>query len=248
MSPSGGVVYHATALRRQSAWAPFREKVREWIVGEWLARRSLTKELVVFGPSAGWTLDASIFARFECVTLVEPDPFARFLFKRRFSRDTLRATEFRFEARADLLPWFAKPFGSSESLTEFLSKRDSAALLFANVLGQVPLLIPSLTDRDHEIASRSLLETLRGREWASYHDLFSSRTMPDLRSYAAGGLEASHEGWQSLALAETLFPSGSEVFDHMTAWLSRDRTTKLTHWELRPGQSHVVGFVVDESR
>ena len=228
--PTGGLFYHLAALRyRKSHWRPFLSRVDEWLTS-WNPRE---KTLVVFGPSAGWTLPKSFLARFDRIVAVEPDPLARFLFARRIGR----SARIEFCSRTDLLPWLRADV-SGEPLAEFLRETGPAAVLFSNLLGQVPLLLaPETFEARKKKASESFARALAGRNWASYHDLVSSEREPE-PSPLDRGFDSDIE-----TLAGEIFPAGAEISDHETAWISKGCRAELAKWRLRPGAWHVIAFV-----
>lgn len=81
LSPSGGLTYHLRALRwRRRLWTPFRAQVAAWLA----AWQPPCSELLLLGPSAGYTLDPAFLSRFAAIHAVEPDPLAHWLLRRRF--------------------------------------------------------------------------------------------------------------------------------------------------------------------
>jgi hypothetical protein len=237
IGPSGGISYHYFAWRyRATYWRPFLSQVESWLLKDWNPN---SKILIIFGPSAGWSLPFAFLNRFERIICVEPDPLARSLFLKRFSALSRRLE---FLSETALMPWFANPFGSTGPLEELLSREPNAAILFANVLGQVPLLLPSsIGEEDHIETLRQLVSTLNGREAASYHDLLSSPNEP--LSSRPNFLPAKEAGPNSSQIASQFFPPGSEVVDHETLFLSRNRDTRIALWRIRPGMHHIIGFI-----
>ena len=78
---SGGLGYHWRAWRyRQHRWAPFHEAVAGWLE----AWTPPARTLVLVGPSGGYALNARFLSRFEQHVVLEPDPLARLLLRRRF--------------------------------------------------------------------------------------------------------------------------------------------------------------------
>lgn len=64
LSPSGGLTYHLRALRwRRRLWAPFRAQVAAWLA----AWQPPCSELLLLGPSAGYTLDPAFLSRFAAI-------------------------------------------------------------------------------------------------------------------------------------------------------------------------------------
>jgi hypothetical protein len=244
MGPSGGLAYHLSALRfRGSRWQPFVRSVERWLMQDWNPSAS---ELILFGPSAGWTLTASFLARFAHVTAVEPDPLARCLLRRRFAGVLRPRTRLELVADAGILPWFST---RPETFGDFLADRPNAAVLFSNVLGQIPLLNPlwpgDASAQANGAIRAEFLRSLEKRNWASYHDLLSGQpgsgaALADerLRPHAI-----SSESLPLEDLASTCFHPGKQVIDHDTLWLSQNRKTSLAVWDLRPGARHLIGFV-----
>lgn len=233
LGQTGGLSYHAKAFRyRRTLWASFLKQVEVWLCETWLPhlrKNGQTKKLVLFGPSAGWTLSARFLESFETVVCVEPDLLARSLFARRYRH--LKNLE--FVARADLLPWLSRRESTFE---EFLSSHSDAAILFANVLGQIPLLVPQRAWADSARARKLFEGALQGRHWASYHDVLSSETTQPPR-FQNLVLPANDD---LTAFAESVFDGCSAtVIDHDTNWL---RSEHYGHWEIRPGVHHVIGF------
>lgn len=251
MPPSGGLSYHYLALRfSRTLWRPFRGDVARWLA-EWAPR---SRELVIFGSSAGYSLPAGFLARFERVIIVEPDPLARLLLRRRFPRARFEFSS-RFSGGRDLLaPIPESEPGSTakkavEKLKTFLGEYPNAAVLFANVIGQLPLEFPHLSDElfaSHLVAIRAAVQ---GRPWASYHDLLSTWARP--RSFEpfelpAGPLDVELFARAHLEPAPTAGRASRlnvEITDHQTHAFSVGEPTGCAWWELAPGRYHLIGFV-----
>lgn len=224
LNDSGGLVYHWSAFRhRRNLWLPFISGIEKSLSEEWNPQ---SKSLIIFGPSAGWTLTREFLSRFEHVLCVEPDPVARLLFGRRFQVDDLK-----FESRANILPWFGG------DLKSFLAETPDASVLFSNLLGQLPLLIPAKerTLSGEAKAQHRFLEALEGREWATYHDVLSSNTEPKRQA----PIETKETDLEKLA--GLYFDSGHSktIIDHETAWL---KASSFRPWRLTPDTTHIVGF------
>lgn len=240
VGPSGGLAYHLKALRRADhAWQPFRARVRHFLAESWAPPE---KEIIVFGPSAGWTLPFDWLAHFERVLFIEPDPLARFLLKRKFPRAS-------FDSSSDYLPWLAKPDARGARLRELLARHPNAALLFANVLGQLKLLMPKKERADaalEEECRRLFLDGLRGRTWASYHDVLSSKSPFTIPFPSAPPLQRDLE-----SIARHYFSQKGGVVaivDHDTIWLEGhsergERPSEFAAWTLDAASNHLIGFV-----
>jgi hypothetical protein len=228
--PSGGLWYHATAFRRRrTLWTPYLQAVKNWLVNDW---KPTSEELVIFGPSAGWSLPQEFLNKFHRVICVEPDPVARWIFGRRFSCQRLE-----LRSDNDLLPWFT---ADPQRFSDFLATVPKAAILFSNLLGQIPLLLrgEALSESYQARAQKIFFEGLKGRNWASYHDLISCKEDSLIHD------NKTFEKLPSVAeLGEMYFPDGSTIIDHDTTWISNARPTTCAIWQIRPHQSHVVAFV-----
>lgn len=222
-------MYHLAALRyRRRLWRPFIADLNHWLVGDWNPR---ARELIIFGASAGWTLEERFLRRFRRVLAVEPDPLARLALRQRFPSVAIEGC-----ARHDLLPWSSS---RPEEFGEFLAGEPGAAILFSNLLGQLPLLRQAAGERDPR---RVFFDTLSGREWASYHDLFSADCAP--------AIEAPLRFPPSRSLDAVGFTADAfdargrvNVTDHDTFWLLKDREWLSIPWRLRPARTHIIACV-----
>lgn len=182
--PSGGLGYHWLAWRRRAVWQPFHARLRTWLEG-W---RPDADTLVLVGPSGGYALDTAFLSRWRAITVLEPDPLARFLLRRRFAQRPVRF------ARLDAL---ALPDGPAALAAQF----PDAALLFCNVLGQI--------GGADEVVRRgaALRRALAAHAWASWHDVLSSRVRPSgtLPEAAASADTLARALWRGQAV---------EVVDH----------------------------------
>lgn len=236
MTPSGGLVYHLRALRyRSSLWAPFRASLASWLAS---SRLLAAQELLLIGPSAGHCLPLEWLARFDRLTLLEPDPVARRLLALRLPRRQLEV-----EARDLLL----EPLLSGRSgLDAVLERRPGAAVLFCNVLGQLHFALSDEQQQRFQTEfARRVVPALSGRAWASFHDHWSLDWSP-----GAAALPERVEFDQrpsDAALAETCFGQTGPavtVVDHGTGQLF---PATLPHryfsWQLTPIALHLVAAV-----
>lgn len=234
-SASGGLVYHLRAWRRARAlWQPFRAEIAAWL------ERQLppTGELILVGPSAGHCLPVAHLAAFERVTLLEPDPVARFLLQRRL-REQRRAPELEHEPR-DLL--LAPLLDGSAGLDALLDQHPHAALLFCNVLGQLHF---GLNEAQHEriqTAFRTrIVPRLSTRPWASFHDRWSLDVEAD--APAPTPLRFSTRPSDD-ELGRGLFGAAGPpvtVLDHGTAELfPAELPRRYLSWRIAPRALHVV--------
>ncbi len=219
--PSGGLRYHLTALlHARRLWVPHRRQV-DLFLREWAPR---APQLVLIGPSGGYTLPPAFLSRFQEIFALEPDPVARLLFSR------LHST---LGARLKFVP---RP----RALEPLI--RGSTAVLFCNVLGQ---LSDSITARVPE--ARAEMESLLRRielvaPWASFHDRLSCETSP--LGPAKSEALSSTARMPADALARHFLPGTELALEHDAEdWWPRLRENaffRYWSWQLRPDQRHVI--------
>ncbi|HYP90005.1 MAG TPA: hypothetical protein VEQ59_17670 [Polyangiaceae bacterium] len=234
-SLSGGLVYHARAARyREGLWAPFRRDVAAWLAEVLPAG----DELILVGPSAGHCLPLAHFSRFARLTLLEPDPVARWLLLGRLSQPRVEV-----EPHDQLLqPLLHDRAG----LDAVLERRPRAAVLFCNLLGQLQLeLGHDEQQRFVREFRRRIVPQLAGRRWASFHDHWSldrDVTAPAVPSPIALPHIPSDE-----ELGRACFgPDGAAVtvLEHGTRELFPEPgPRRYFAWQLTPSALHVVEAV-----
>ncbi len=210
--PSGGLLYHLRAWRwRRTLWAQFHAEVRAWLS----AWRPKSPHLVLIGPSGGYALCAEFLARFTRISVLEPDPLARWLLRRRFPSAPLH-----WEVGGTL----ARTGGFDRLAAAY----PDAALLFCNLLGQE--LQGQAADFNRGAWLAELEQALRGRSWASWHDLVSTARAPTGRPPSCSG--------HAIALEELLghywLGGRLEFLDHETASLCPAAPRRHTIWHLAP--------------
>ena len=210
MYSSGGWWWHVRALRYRSAlWAPFQAAVRDWL-SVW---EPTQRKLLLVGPSAGHTLPLDLLQkRFDHIVACEPDPLARYWLQRR-----LRSIRYVSVPRLD-----------ATGIARLAHDHPDTAILFCNVLGQIPTPAAGWLDA---------LAPLAGHDWASFHDLLSTARPPDRIALSAGDEtcldEIAAHYWQGGVL---------ELTDHQTFGLGDPPTRSHTLWRLTPRQWHVIGW------
>jgi len=243
-NPTGGFGYHLRALlRRGRLWAPFVHNIARWLAA-WSPPET---ELLLIGPSGGHCLDPAYLARFSRITAVDIDPFAPWVFRWR-ARRLLRTgrTRLTWDAHDYLSPG---PQGFSiEPFRALLAAHPDAAVLFCNLLGQLPILgddrAPEYTDASpppgsYEHWLRALPDALGDRSWASFHDRVSGPVCPH-------GLDDQRPApWSSTEdLVRLHYPPTDDpalaLFDHRTDGLRRDVARWHFVWELAPGLFHLI--------
>jgi hypothetical protein len=242
-NPTGGFGYHLGAFtRRGGLWAPFVEHIARWLAA-WAPPEN---ELVLIGPSGGHCLDVAFLARFSRIVAVDIDPFAPWVFRWRARRVLRGATSLTWDSRDHLSPG---PDGFAiEPLRALLAAHPTSAVLFCNILGQLPLLgedrspdhrddAPPVGSYEHWL--RALPEVMGARSWATFHDRLSGTVAPQ------GIDETQLAPWRSsedLVLAH--YPLTDDpnlaLVDHRTSALSPETPRRQFVWELSPGLFHLI--------
>ncbi|MCX9157537.1 hypothetical protein OPU71_15520 [Niveibacterium sp. 24ML] len=213
---SGGLRWHLTALRqRHRAWQRFADTLEGWLD----AWRPRSDQLLLVGPSAGWTLPDTLLARFAQITVLEPDPIARVLLARRLKGKPLRF---------DSLDVFAP--GGLDALQAHYGDH---AVLFCNLIGQLA------PDTGCSAWCDTLRSALARLEWASWHDLAAS-TRPVDRP----GAQQIPAGETFEAMVGRFWQGGLvEVMDHGSFSLAAGQGFACTDWTVRRAQHHLVGWL-----
>jgi hypothetical protein len=222
-STTGGLVYHWRALRfRKNEWAPFRQKVSTFLD----AWNPPEKELLILGPSGGHTLPSDFLERFDQVTLSDPDPLARIVFRRNhFDVKTKWLKE-------DLI--FKDGIYAPTLLQTYLTQHPKTAVLFSNMLGQLGLVHSDLEALKNWF--EALKPTLDQHSWASYHDLFSLDAGSNFPREIKGDVTKSLWDWASKRGLPV------EIVDHGTSELfSNPPAPEAFVWHLSRRRVHIVG-------
>lgn len=232
--PSGGLTYHLRATFAGNRWRPFTDGVAKWL-RSW---NPVNDELILLGPSGGYTLPPAILQRFKKIHAFDLDPLAAFFFHRRHS-----PAEFH---REDL--FWLKGSLSVHALKTVLDKHPRAAILFSNLLGQLPL-EGKINETDFKKYLVELSAVLKDREYATYHDLYSITGVPDSVHYLLlNELQRGTLITQSKYLAQSPF---AVVTDHLLTeheWPGQP-TPALMAWSIGPGTLHIVeGVAFSQSR
>jgi hypothetical protein len=246
MSYSGGLLYHWRARRHAGGlWTSHREGVRHWLE----AWRPRARHLVLIGPSGGYSLPAEWLARFETITVVDPDPVARLLWRfnwrpaGRSSPGTPKLfphSPVRTLSRSDLLAGGGAAgarVGSEDGwrpLREFVATRPDHAILFCNVLGQLEFLLER-SDAEARNYFKGMENALAGSEWGSYHDRVSGPLAPH-------GAPRSDRALTNEELLARFSPGGKDAVlaDHSTGQLAPACPRTYWVWELTPGRYHLI--------
>lgn len=223
---SGGFFYHYLALRyRNDLWRGFHDPLHQWLVS-WPQKNPT---LVLFGPSGGYALHKKFLDRYSTFVVVEPDPIAQAILKRRF-KSVFSKKE---------VEWISDPTilvdknHSTAKLKTWLEENPARDLLFCNVIGQLPLFFPKKDPTVWANWKTSFSHLMQSQNFASFHDLCSSHRMPvNWRQYS---------GMQLNDLS-ILFDSDkkTEVYDHQTQDLFERISRKHFLWRISTRRFHLI--------
>jgi hypothetical protein len=225
--PSGGLAYHWLAARSRLRWRPFRIAVEQALT-DW---NPPGEELILLGPSGGYTLPTAWLRRFKKIHAYDTDPLAPFFFRRRHGHCH---AEF---LRRDLFWRDGKISG--DAFAELLAKRPAAAVLFSNLLGQLPL-EGSLGDAEWREFLTALATALTGRAYASYHDLYTLEPLP-LKDHGP----VARQFMQGTPVTQLKIPSPVAATDHLMAAVPWPGPVirRLLPWSLRAKSLQLVEMV-----
>jgi hypothetical protein len=230
MSRSGGMVYHWRAYRyskntSESLWSSHLEGVQKFLA----AWNPPEKSLVLIGPSGGYSIPKSFLEKFEKVTAIEPDFLARTIFEKRF----------------EMKPIWVKSgisFRNLESLQKIIP--ENSAILFSNILGQVPL--PRVSALQKE-----LKRVLQNHSWASYHDAMSGEQMQFDAELAQPFQKAPLSLMKKMIYPMVANPTALTVNAHEAPDLfPADPKLNFRYWQWRltPKRAHLIEGVFSNSQ
>lgn len=261
ITPSGGLVYHARALREFDRWRPTRRHVSQCLK-YWL-RQTQPEHVIIFGPSAGYLFDSDCFdqeegslRKLKHLTVVDPDLLARPIFNWRHVIPD--AIEFDWVTNSKLLPQTSLRETDFQDFIRAKSRSVKTAIFFAGVLGQLDFHRKNFR-REEFLAQNLILQQLSPFPWASLHDL-ESKT---LSKKAAESLSLSLQSPDQYLLPREITPNQvlriewlenhimpvhqagsaslpSEWIDHGTGWIGEPKAAIL--WRLTKTKFHVLGF------
>lgn len=237
LHPSGGLTYHARALRFASQWESFARglatELERWIE----TQRDHQRPIALVGPSGGYTLPWPTLAKIPKLNIIEPDPIARRILKTRHPGLCIDPSPG--------LGWSSRGYCVRELEAWNLRYRDHA-LLFCNLLGQIAV----QSDTDIKWQKR-FVASLHNRPWLSYHDLFSLRDarLKPAQPLHPGELPSldsieSIQNWIGRHFEPTQNKRPLYLVDHGTwEWLSTPRAQNRRSnlwWPLRPTHWHLI--------
>jgi hypothetical protein len=248
--PSGGLRYHARALRHRRGWAPFRDRLARFLVDDWNPPRD--RPLLLIGCSAGWCLPLDVVADVGRAGVVacDVDPLALWILARRL-KPLLPPVATIATRTGDALGVDGGRAGRrtpGAALAALLAEHPRANVLFCNVWGQV------IFDVKDDVArarwKAALPRLLRGRTWASFFDRVSGTVAPTLShepERSARSLPDDQLVERFYAHADTPLSTFSLV-DHGTEDILVDHPRLYLSWNLSPGAHHLIEAICARPR
>lgn len=225
---TGGLGYHFIAWSQRRSWQSFRAQLNDFLTQE----VPLTPRLVILGASGGYTLCSSWLQKFPSLEVIDPDPLAPGFFRRQHPKIKVRWSRQNYLVhQGGTWNW--------QGLAQLHSQYPDATFLFANLIGQLPLVIktPALDNPENWRQWREgWWKFFAQTPWISIHDLFSAARPPTHVSALQLGGVCAEEFVQGLYGAQA-----TEVTDHLTYDLfpTSVRRHRLL-WPLTRERCHVV--------
>ncbi len=236
-NPAGGLFYHSRAARHVNRrWRPFRANIERWL-HHW---QPPEPHLILVGPSAGYTLPITWLATFEKLTILEPDPFACWLLRRKLTihartNHCARMPEYAFITSDHFVSQPAR-------WIQLVASSGRSAILFSNFLGQLPHLLGAAAIRETAEIKAAVCETVKDRSWASYHDRVSSSVAPNVP--LSGLSTAQRLTGDELEPLYAHSRTSVTLVDHDTDDLfPRELAHQYFSWELTSGYFHLIEAV-----
>lgn len=229
LNPSGGWRYHRRAAKYQDLWQSYVANTNLWLK-KWQPQKS---QLLLLGPSAGYSLTVDFLQQFERIDAIDVDPLAPFFFRRRFPELNVHWHQQNFFT---LFPQRLHLNGLKELQQSF----PTHAWLFCNFLGQLPLLVRNF-HQHFDIWQETLLNTLKQVEWASYHDIWSAEETTESHG-ARDPINCERSSFDfSQSARYWLDGKSASVNDHYTFELFKGiNHAQHWGWQISPTQFHCV--------
>jgi len=236
--PSGGLKWHLRAFLNRKKWGLLKNGLNTELA-DWQVSKN---ELLLVGPSAGWTLPNAYLNQFSRIHAIDLDPLAKRLF---LTNHPLLKNKLHWQT-ADYL----------EQLPQWLSdpKNTNTPLLFCNTLGQRGLHTENL---DQTLADFSKIQGwVKNHDWFSYHDRLSfqlpkhsnaHRIVKELSDTASQlkqtGTLPTELLLTALRLAELRSTQGLqlEITDHCTEHVLPSACSRSYQaWPMTPRSIHII--------
>ncbi|MDB2426051.1 hypothetical protein N9W41_00740 [bacterium] len=221
INKTGGLFYHYKAFKyKNKYWKSFKHEINKWALS-WPQKNN---RLLIIGSSAGYTLEDEFLNRYSEVHCIDLDKLAPALFNALHKNKNYKLT------------WDSKNYLKDLELLQKKLNSDKQDILFSNILGQLPLAVENWETHQQSFISQ-LHQILKTEHWASYHDLYSSETKPNLSD-------------NTVTLdPQSIFNSNKRpkpVIDHMTKNFFTNGTKKdYFVWQIEPKYYHLIEATYD---
>ncbi len=220
---TGGVGYHWRAWRfKDPLWQNYLDNIAQWLIN-WEQRND---QILLIGPSAGYSLPLPFLQRYKQVLVNDIDPLARILFRRRFNDLNIKSIS-------------ENLIGDNGKKLIKLCHSRPMDILFCNILGQITAMKKPVG---------ALIKNLPTNiNYASYHDLFS---FTGNYHWLCERLDLSENLSGEEIIKKFLQLSGNpliEIEDHGISTVFSQREKTLIHWEIAPNRHHLIECVSSNS-
>lgn len=236
-SNSGGFFYHYNSIKfKNKLWTNYIITLNKWLMEK---VEDKEKKVCLIGVSAGHSLTSDFISRFSDITIIEPDPLARLIFKYKFLKSTLN---FDFK---NYFSYHKKDnyFIFNELFTD--QSQQNNYILFCNLLGQIPYLKTNATSSD--FLYENIPPLLSQHSWISYHDLISFKLHKKFTNFKSLNEVNLKKGiWDVQQLIESITNAPKRklnVIEHATNKLFdglRQKKSFLIPWERTPNHWHII--------
>ncbi len=226
---AGGMIYHYHAVKfKATFWQSYLQHVQKFL-DSWEPKN---EQLLLIGPSGGYSLPEKLVARYQRLVAVDIDPIAEAIFKNRFpGSNVLWINEDVFKLDRGL---------QVDSFREFLRKFSNSDILFCNVLGQLPIYYKISAADEYALWLKDLFGLIKDYNYASYHDIFSFKGNAKVKSeFENFDNQITPE---SLALRFLETPP-AEMQDHFVSSLFAERSRMVIYWQLNKDSHHFIECV-----
>ncbi len=232
INPAGGLYYHFIAFRyKKKLWSDFANAIDQFL-NQWCPTE---ENLIIFGSSAGHCLKTNFLKKFKRIILIDPDPLAKYIFSANHKNICL------VQDSQNYLRY------GVQGLKTLPQSYPNHALLFSNIIGQIPFLVSSENSESSDLADalRFLFSSdFQKLSWASFHDVYSFHFTQEPRELCWPLILQGHtlnECLESIRLQTQLRPLRVEVIDHQTDRLFSSCEQQFRAiWKRTPTSYHIV--------
>ena len=223
INPTGGLWWHAQAVRSQSTWKATTTQTQEWM----LTHSPHGVRLVIVGASAGWMLSHQWLTRFQEIHTWDIDPLSKRLF------GWLHGSALQRKG----ISWVHHCQDAWQGSQAWEMAGPDTLYWFDNILGQLPLIF--LLSEVHDRIAK-LHHVLARCHWGSVHDRYSGpissrQPIPEAWLSQSGTLinDPRAQAWLHR------WGGKGEWSDHLTSNVFRPDTPVMNvAWAFKPDMGH----------